>query len=345
MLELNRVTENHMIENITRYYHRSPLQMNKLHESDSEILNINYKDDEYLVITTDSIVEEIEFGIYKDPYLIGWMIVMVNMSDLAAVGAIPIGILISEVLSGNLDEAYLMNLHKGINDACEKCNTYVIGGDTNFGKQLILTGTALGKVKNRIPLTRVGCNPGDLIYSTGKLGIGNAFALSQLVGTNHKTDFMPVAKLKIAKFISSIANSCIDTSDGVIASLDQLMRLNNVGIHLDPNICTKLDTKSKSIMFELNLPKWLLLAGQHGEFELIFTVPPKLVESLNKLASKYLFNVFRIGKVRKQKGLFFNFHNRLVEIPTTKIRNLTDSSNFDLNQYLKALLEIDTTLK
>jgi len=123
------------------------------------------------------------------------------------------------------------------------------------------------------------------------------------------------------------------------------MRLNNIGIHLDPNLCSKLDTESKSIMFELNLPKWLLLAGQHGEFELIFTVPPQLVESLNKLASKHLFNVFRIGKVRKQKGLFLNSQSKLVEIPTTKIRNLTGSSNFDLNQYLKALLEIDASLK
>ena len=98
-------------------------------------------------------------------------------------------------------------------------------------------------------------------------------------------------------------------------------------------------------MFELNLPKWLLLAGQHGEFELIFTVPPQLVESLNESASKHLFNIFRIGEVREQKGLFLNSHSRLVEIPTTKIRNLTDSSNFDLNQYLKALLEIDASLK
>ncbi len=62
-----------------------PIQINKLQESDSELLNINILENDQLAVTTDSIVEEIEMGIYKDPYLIGWMTVMVNMSDLAAV--------------------------------------------------------------------------------------------------------------------------------------------------------------------------------------------------------------------------------------------------------------------
>ena len=88
-------------------------------------MNINILENDQLAVTTDSIVEEIEMGIYKDPYLIGWMTVMVNMSDLAAVAAAPVGILISEIITDFLDESFKTKLHEGINDACKECSTYV----------------------------------------------------------------------------------------------------------------------------------------------------------------------------------------------------------------------------
>jgi len=163
---------------------------------------------------TDSIAEEIEVGIYKDPYLIGWMAVMVNMSDLAVVGALPVGILISEIFPEYLDEPFKRKLHEGINDACIRCGTYVIGGDTNFGKQLIISATAVGITKNKMFNTRIGCKPGDVFYTTGKLGIGNAYALTQLADAQCKIEYMPVAKLKEGKAIWGIASCCIDTSDG-----------------------------------------------------------------------------------------------------------------------------------
>ena len=76
------------------------------------------------------------------------MIVTVNMSDLAAVGATPIGILISEIIPKTFSEEKIKELQRGISDACNKYNTFVLGGDTNEGEKLILTGTAIGIIKN-----------------------------------------------------------------------------------------------------------------------------------------------------------------------------------------------------
>ena len=110
--------------------------------------------------------------------------------------------------------------------------------------------------------TRIGCKPGDVLYTTGKLGIGNAYALTQLAETECQIEYKPVAKLKAGIAIWGIASCCIDTSDGAIAAMDQLMRLNNVGIKMDTDWSGKLDTNSKSIMYESGMPLWFLLAGQ-----------------------------------------------------------------------------------
>ena len=345
MYKLNSISENNLIENITRNYKRSPLEINKLQESDSELLNINLMENDQLAITTDSIVEEIEEGIYKDPYLIGWMAVMVNMSDLAAVGATPVGILISEILPGQLDNRFRDDLHKGISDACKECDSYVIGGDTNTGKQLIISATAIGITKNKKYNTRIGCKPGDILYTTGKLGIGNAYALAQLTEMKIQVKYKPIAKLKAGKAICGIASCCIDTSDGVIAALDQIMRLNDVGIKLNQHWNMKLDTVSKSILNKSRLPLWFLLAGQHGEFELIFSVSAKNESLLEKISSQHSLQFLRIGEIQSKKGLHLNINNKEVQLPTEKIRNIASRKNFNKKSYLKSLLEIDSALQ
>jgi len=345
MYKLNSISENELIENITKNYKRSPVQINKLLESDSELLNINLLENDQLAVTTDSIVEEIELGIYKDPYLIGWMAVIVNMSDLAAVGATPVGILISEILPEQLDNRFRNNLHKGINDACKKCGTYVIGGDTNTGKQLIISATAIGITKNKKFNTRIGCKPGDILYTTGKLGVGNAYALAQLAEMEIQVKYKPIAKLKAGKAIRGIASCCIDTSDGAIAALDQIMRLNDVGIILDGDWTLKLDTHSKSILNKAGLPLWFLLAGQHGEFELIFSVPPVKESALEKISFQHSLHFFRIGEIQSKKGFYLNINNKEVQLPSDRIRNIASRKNFNLRAYLNSLLEIDNSLK
>src|SRR5687767_5686976 len=83
------------IQQIAGSFLRHPQQVNRLFEADGEIIDFRNQQAEYLVFKSDGIREEIREGLYTDPYLIGWMSVTVAISDLAASGADPLGILLS----------------------------------------------------------------------------------------------------------------------------------------------------------------------------------------------------------------------------------------------------------
>ena len=344
MYQLNSILENKVINKLISSFERSPVQLNKPHESDAEIIQLN--DNTKLAITTDSISEEISTGLYDDPYLIGWMIVTVNMSDLAAVGATPIGILISEIIPEAYEPEKIKELQRGISDACIEYNTFVLGGDTNEGENLILTGTAIGIMKNEKPLSRLGCKPVDILFSSGKLGSGNAYAISKLIAQNNSfTNNKPEGRIKESLLISKYASCCMDTSDGLIATLDQLMRLNDAGFEIKSDWQIALDYNALNYVKNLNIPPWLLLAGQHGEFQLVFTIPQNLKEAFLEESLINGFEPIELGKVIPEKEVKINIYGKLIPINTTLIRNLPTVVNGDVKHYLKVLLEYDYQLK
>lgn len=343
MYQLNQILENKFINKLISDYKRSPNQLNKPHESDAEIIQLgNLK----LAITTDSISEEISTGLYDDPYLIGWMIVTVNISDLAAVGATPIGILISEIISNDFSDEKLQLIQKGISDACQEYNTFVLGGDTNEGENLVLTGTAIGLCFQNKFLSRIGSKKGDILYSTGEFGLGNVYAISKLI-THSKNEivYKPIAQLANLDLITKYASSCMDTSDGLIASLDQLMRLNKVGFQLCRDWQKSVDRNAYRFSEEIDIPAWLLFAGQHGEFELVFTIPEELNKSFIDEAFEYEFYPIELGKVVSEEKIFLPLYNGTVQLDTVFLRNLPFETKGDVNHYLKLLLEYDSGIK
>lgn len=196
---MNGIFENALIESLANTFPRSQLQCNRLQESDAELIRLPGTD-ALLAITTDSIVEEIEVGLYTDPYLIGWMTVMVNASDLAAVGAEPFGILLNETLPRDAGGDFTASLQNGIHDACSVCSIHVLGGDTNFSSRLQMGGCALGFVSDGLPMTRLGCKPGDHLFASNRLGLGNGYALIQIgAGSTHREvsfQYQPQARLR-----------------------------------------------------------------------------------------------------------------------------------------------------
>ncbi len=353
MRQLKDIIENKIINNLTKSFSRSPLQVNKLHETDAEIIKLD--DSPYdLAITIDTISEEIKTGLYSDPYQIGWMSVMVNLSDLAAVGASPIGIVISQILPKNISDDLLEKLQAGINDACMKCKTFVLGGDTNFGDELIISGCAIGTVNKAKHLFRIGCQPGDKIYTTGKIGIGNAYAAQKLLFNNQMDSrlrgndnlrFFPEAKLEWRNILFKYATSCIDTSDGVLSSLDQLMRLSNVGFKFSNDWSETLEEKSKQFFHNYNLPLWLLLAGEHGEFELLFSIPAEKEKEFLNEANIINLNPVYLADAESVLNIKINLYNKEQILDSEKIRNLAFGKDFSPHKYLQKLMEIDEELK
>jgi thiamine-monophosphate kinase len=317
---------------------RSPCQINCLHGSDAELISLDCDSKAPIAITVDSIAEEIAAGLYADPYLAGWMGVMASMSDLAAVGAEPFGIIISEILPRGMPQDSIEALQSGIRDACAVCGTYVLGGDTNTGNELSITGCAIGRTGKRRNLTRIGISPGDLLYTTGTLGAGNGFALNLYMGASEKGFlFRPEARLKEGQMLGDLAAACMDSSDGVLATLDQLMRLNNTGFQIDSGWQDLLHRDSRRLASLSGIPEWFLLAGQHGEFELLFTVRREDETRLHDRASREGWEPLRLGRATSTRSITINISGKEVIIPTGEIRDIALGSGSDLEANVAGL--------
>ena len=135
----------------------------------------------WLLVTSDMAIESIHFPPSTTPYLMGWFVVAINLSDIAAAGGVPEGIMLSLGLPPYLEVDFLNQLAEGIQDCVSLHGTSVIGGDTKESPTITLCGTALGRVPKKNYLSRRGASPGDAVCVTGVLGSAGA-ALQNLGG-------------------------------------------------------------------------------------------------------------------------------------------------------------------
>lgn len=340
---MEEILENRMIERIARKFVEAPHRMHKIHEADAELIDMGEKYDKYLAITTDALVEEIASGLYEDPYLIGWMLATVNFSDLAAVGADPLGLLISINYPSTESDIFIEKLAKGISDACRELGTFVLGGDTNQGDDYLLSGCSVGLVDKDSTITRIGAKPGDRCYLSAPAGKGSIYAFLRLSGKGDQLPesfYRPVARLKEGKIIRKHASCCMDTSDGVVHTLDTLMRLNQCQFILYDHWEKILHPIVLGICQAQNLPPWITLAGVHGEFELCFTVNPDSEKDFLREASKIGWTPVCMGEVCEGEGVGIRADQNLIPIDTGLIRNLSDRAGSDHEAYIHRLLDV-----
>jgi len=336
---IDAIIENRVIAGLVQGFERSRRQVNGLHESDAELVRLPGSNT-VLALTTDSIAEEINTGLYTDPYLIGWMMVTVNASDLAAVGSEPVGILLNESLPENLNPDFLSTMQRGVRDACMKSQLPVLGGDTNTSPSLHVGGTAVGLIPDGRPMTRKGCRPGDVVFATGTLGSGNGYALSQLDSLDCTMAYQPLARLPEGQLIRPIASCCMDTSDGVLASLDQLMRINEVGFDIDLRYGGALHPEARQLAQSTGLPSWLFLAGLHGEFELLFTVPSVNVDGLLHATSRQGWVPIRLGEVIETPHIRLAHKAGFFILDTGAMRNVFARFDGNLSHCIQQLLNL-----
>jgi thiamine-monophosphate kinase len=174
-----------------------------------------------LVMTHDTIAEGVHFRPGDPPASVGWKLVAVNLSDLAAKGARPAGALLSLALSGNdeWDRGFL----DGIAAACESYGCPLIGGDTialPHGAPRVLGLTAIGRAGASVP-ARSGARPGDSLWLAGTVGDSAAgLALlgadSEASGILVDTYRRPVPLLGAGQALAPHATAMMDVSDGLL---------------------------------------------------------------------------------------------------------------------------------
>jgi thiamine-monophosphate kinase len=193
-----------------------------------------------LVITHDSIAEGIHFLPHDPPASVGWKLVAVNLSDLAAKGATPAGALLSLTISGpgQWEDDFL----SGVEAACESYGLPLLGGDTiglPEGAPRVLGMTAFGRSTDQVP-HRAGGKPADALWLVGTLGDA-AIGLTQLLADRHATGPLvdiyrrPVPQLEAGRAFAPHAHAMMDVSDGLLLDAKRMAEASRctIAIELD----------------------------------------------------------------------------------------------------------------
>ncbi|MBU4189387.1 MAG: thiamine-phosphate kinase, partial [Candidatus Thermoplasmatota archaeon] len=235
----------------------------------------------YLLFTTDMINEYTHIPENSKPYWIGWHVVAINLSDIAAKGGKPLGVSVALGLPENYDAKFLKELSKGMGDCAKKYSTKIVGGDTKENKTLTLCGSAIGVVNRKNIMLRKGAKPGDVVCVTGTLGTSSAGLHSK----NPKKVLMinPRVKEGIALAETNAVTSCMDISDGVASSIYQLSSLNKAGFEIDYELLP-VNRSTKNVRRKLKIPLEELCLYSGGDYELLLTVKKnRLRDVVNKL--------------------------------------------------------------
>ena len=238
----------------------------------------------YIVASTDMLHQKTDFPDIMNPWQMGWMAVAVNLSDIAAMGAEPVGVLIAAGLPPEADLYFIDELFSGFADCAAFYGTRILGGDTDSHQELTITGTSLGLVEKELILRRRGAHVGDLLCTTGSLGAagGGLWAWQNGLESELVTSLLePEPRLKEGRALakSRTVTAMMDNSDGLALSLADLSEVSGVGflvyqdkLPLAPGL-VEMVGQEKALEMALS-------AG--GDFELVFSLRPDGLEAARK---------------------------------------------------------------
>lgn len=224
-----------------------------------------------LISTCDMLIQSRHFPQNMSYFDMGFKAVTVNVSDLAAMGAEPLGFLLAIALPKDLKVDDFKDIIEGVLKACDYYQIPLIGGDTNEASEIIITGTALGLADN--PLMKDTYDKGDLIAVTGNIGLAAlGFELDSLDNIYAKHALKPKARIKEGLILRDFATSATDITDGLASELYTIKK-DGYGFMIYEEMLDISD-EYKNLAGDLNLDYLDLLFHVGEDFELLFTISP-----------------------------------------------------------------------
>ena len=233
---------------------------------DTAITSFN---DTNLISTCDMLIQSRHFPKNMSYFDMGFKSVTVNVSDLAAMGAKPLGFLLSIAIPKDLGVDSFKEIIDGVLKACEFYGIPLIGGDTNEASEIIINGTALGTAET--PLMKDTYNKGDLIAITGDIGLAAlGFELETLDNIYTKKALRPLARIREGLVLKDFATSATDITDGLASELYTIKK-DDFGFMIYEDMLDITD-EYKNIADEHNLDYLDLVLHVGEDFELLFTI-------------------------------------------------------------------------
>ena len=230
-----------------------------------------------LAVSTDMLVCGTHFFSDADPFFLGHKTLAVNLSDMAAMGAVPRWATLALSLP-SADEAWLERFSAGFFALADMHGVELVGGDTTRGP-LNLSVTIMGEVAASLALRRSGAKAGDEIWVSGRLGDA-ALALAHLKRRIVLTEdefaacadalHRPQPRIALGLALPGIATSAIDISDGLLADLGHILAASNVGAELDFGSIPVSEAMQNHAD---ELIGWQCTLAGGDDYELCFTAP------------------------------------------------------------------------
>ncbi len=247
---------------------------------------------EQLVVTTDVLVDGVHFcDRTLPPDHLGWRAAAVNLSDLAAMGATPLGLTVGLTLPPETPWPWLESLYQGLVSCLERHGGSIIGGDLCRGDRRSLAITALGSVLHHRALYRNRAQAGHRLVATGVHGAsraGLALLLGELEGSDHhgqawiEAHQRPIPRFDAISILRGFnlkdgqTMAAMDTSDGLADAVIQICNQSNIGARLrrsqlpvPPGLAAVVGAETAE--------NWTLYGGE--DFELVLSLPVELAEA------------------------------------------------------------------
>lgn len=259
-----------------------------------------------LAVSSDMLVEGRHFLTTVAPERLGHKALAVNLSDLAACGAQPLGFTLALALP-RADERFLEGFSRGLFALADAQGIELVGGDTTQGP-LNICITVMGEVPVGAALLRSGARAGDELYVSGTVGDARlALEVFRGIASLDGADFeqvrevmeRPQPRIALGIALRGVASSAIDVSDGLLGDLGHILQRSAVAAVVEVDAVPRSQVLAAQ---PLELQRECTLAGG-DDYELLFTAPPALADRVQAAARAAGVAATRIGRIEAGRGL------------------------------------------
>jgi thiamine-monophosphate kinase len=252
-----------------------------------------------LILTTDPVPEPAAklIGGDPDPYWMGWLLVVINASDLAAAAARPLAFTAAIEAPSTLPVGDFERLLLGVSEACANEGLRYVGGNLREGQKLTAVGNAVGLTTSGKSLTRKGAQSGDIIASIGIGGIFWRDALASLhrrqeVSKDNSPLFRPKSQVRLMNLLAKqrLISAAMDNSDGLLPTLTQLAASNSLAIRVDLALLPVPENAHEVIDDPVRL--WL----GWGDWNVISAIPKRNIKRAMEITNKTGGTIIPIGE-------------------------------------------------